>query len=98
MSATLVLASALIISGETPEPAAIERARELLATLPADAHTRVGRGATLLAALRQRPDIVRTLLDGGAIDRWESLAALADVGATIDELISVMPSRREVGR
>lgn len=93
MSTTLILASALIVSGEIPEPSAIERARELLAALPKDPHTRVGRGATLLAALRQRPDIVCTLVNGGSIDRWDTLAALADAGATVDELLRVLSGK-----
>lgn len=94
MSATLVLTSVLLLSGEADERSAVPQARALMDELPGDLHQRVGRGAQLLAVLRARPDILRGLIDGGALARWPTLAALADAGGTVDELLSMLPAPR----
>lgn len=92
MSSTLVLTAVLLLSGEATEHSALPQARALMAELPADVHQRVGRGVQLLAVLRARPDILRGLIDGGALARWPTLAALADAGGTVDELLGMLPA------
>lgn len=90
-AATITLMTALSLSGAERDPGqARATAAALLAALPADPHQRAGRGVTLLTVLRQRPDILATLLAGGELGRWETLAALADAGATTDELLKLL--------
>lgn len=91
-AATITLTTALSMSGVERDPSqALATARALLGELPDDQNQRVGRCAVLLVTLRQRPDIIKRLLDGGELARWPTLAALADAGATTEELLSLLP-------
>ena len=92
-AATITLTVALSLSGDVRDPAqARSTAAALIAALPADMHQRVGRGAVLLTTLRQRPDVVRALIASGELEPWPTLAALADAGATTDELLGLLPA------
>lgn len=90
MSTTLVLTAALLLSGRATDATALEQARALLAELPAELPRRVSYGAQLLTLQRMRPDVLRTLVAGGALALWPTVAALADAGATTTELTDLI--------